>query len=307
MKKIAWSLIAAGCLVLTLPAKSSNAQTAVLADMYGRGVHAYYSGMMDESLQYFTMAIDNSIEDPRAYYFRGMVYNSTGRPEEAEADWKTGAEMEAAGRVKASIGKSLARLQGSARLKLESIRQKAKLEALATAMKRSKERYGELNAAGQAAAPVAPAAPIPVPPTGAGTVPVPPTGAPNPFADDMAQGQPEVVEDDALKNAMNDPFAGEAPAGTGTATPPANNPFGGNAGGGADPFGGNAGGGADPFGGNAGGGADPFGGGGAGGGADPFGGGGAGGGADPFGGGGAGGGADPFGGAGGGADPFGGN
>ncbi|MEM8665950.1 MAG: hypothetical protein AAGG48_00435 [Planctomycetota bacterium] len=305
MKKIAWNLLAAGLLVLT--AQNSNAQTAVLSEMYGRGVHAYYAGTMDQSLQYFTMAIDNSIQDPRAYYFRGMVYEMTGRPEEAEADWKAGAKMEAAGRTNPMIGKSLSRLQGTPRLKLETIRQKAKLEALAMAMKRSKERYGELGAANQAATkPIAP-----VPPGTARVAPVPPTGAANPFADDMAQGQPRVVADDAFKDALKDPFAGEAAtAGAAGSTPPAGNPFGGNgAGGGADPFGGaGAGGGADPFGGaGAGGGADPFGGAGGGGGADPFGGGTSGGGAgaggaDPFGGAGAGG-ADPFGGAG--SDPFG--
>ena len=278
MKKIALNLFAFGLLILT--AQTASAQNAVLAEMYGRGVHAYNAGMLDESQQYLTTAIDNSIQDPRAYYFRGMVHHLTGRPEQAESDWQAGAEMEAAGRVNGSIGRSLSRFQGSARIQLESIRQKAKLNAMAAAMKRSKDRYGELDAASRAAtAPVAP-----VPPTANRTIvpPVPPTGATNPFADDMAAGKPQVVADDAFAGALEDPFAGEPAAATGGPAAPANNPFGG---------------------GGAGAGADPFGGGGGGAGADPFGGGGASdAGADPFGGGGAGG-ADPFGGAG--TDPFG--
>lgn len=294
MKKFALSLSAAGLLLLT--AQTSTAQNAVLSEMYGRGVHAYYAGDMDEALENLTMAIDNEIQDPRAYYFRGMVHHVTGRPEQAESDWQAGATMEASGRG-AAIGRSLSRFQGSARVKLESIRQKAKLQALAEAMKRSKQRYGELNAAGQAAT----APPAPVPPTGAPAIiaPTPPGDVTNPFADDMAEGQPQVVADDAFAGALNDPFAGEADptAGGAAAAAPAANPFGGAGAAGGDPFGGAAGG-ADPFGGAGdAGGADPFGGGG---GADPFGGGGS---ADPFGGGADdAGGADPFGG--GGADPF---
>jgi hypothetical protein len=244
----------------------------------GRGVHAYYAGNMNDSLQYFSMAIDNGIQDPRAYYFRGMVHEVTGRPEQAESDWQMGAQMEANGKANPSIGRSLSRIQGTSRLKLESIRQKAKLDALAAAMQRSKQRYGELDAAASAGSAA------PAPPTGAPPIvaPVPPTGPTNPFADDMASGQPEVVADDAFAGALNDPFAGEPAAGAAPAAAPAGNPFGGGAGAGA---------GADPFGGAGAGGADPFG---AGGGAGDA-------GADPFGGGGA----DPFGGAG--ADPFGGN
>jgi len=263
MKKIALSFLAVAMLALT--AQMANAQNAVLAEMYGRGVHSYYAGNMDDALEHLTMAIDNDIKDPRAYYFRGMVHHVTGRPEQAESDWQAGAKMEASGRVNASIGRSLSRFQGSARLKLESIRRKAKLEALADAMKRSKQRYGELDAAGKAAA----APPAPMPPTGPSSIipPTPPTGATNPFADDMAEGQPQVVADDAFAGALEDPFAGEADAGGAAAAAPANNPFGGGAAAGGDPFGGAAG--------DAGG--DPFGGAGDADGANPF-----GGGDDPF-------------------------
>ena len=229
-------------------------------------------------------------------YYRGIVnqVRTTGRRRERLAG---GAVIEALAGSNPSIGRSLARYQGTGRIQLEKIRQAARIKALAEANARSKQRYGEIGATPENAGAFKPAPRVRpqavVPP------PKPPV-ATNPFASGtLGQGTAEKMDNDALAGAMKEPFdekpkpaAGAAPA----------------AAGGGDPFGGGgaAGGGADPFGGGgaAGGGADPFGGGGAaGGGADPFGGGGAaGGGADPFGGGGAaGGGADPFGGS----NPFG--
>ena len=266
MKKPALSLVFAALAWGVIPSGSASAQTAILAEMYGRGVHAYYCGLTDEATQYLTMAIDNGIQDPRAYYFRGIAAYTAGRTQEAEADWQLGAELEASGRTNAAIGRSLARFQGVGRLRLEEIRQTAQLNALAAAMERSKQRYGELGAADPAA--VAPAAP----PAAITPPPIPPDTE-NPFADDLAEGQPNLAAPDALEGAMSDPFADEVDPNA-PAAPAGADPFGGGAGA-ADPFGGGAGG-ADPFGGDAGG-ADPFGG--DAGGADPF-----GGGADPFGG-----------------------
>jgi hypothetical protein len=259
--------------------ESATAQNSVLTELYGRGVHAYYAGNTTDAFRYLSMAIDQEIQDPRAYYFRGIVAQASGRPYEAESDWKTGAEMEANGRISGDIGRSLARFQGSARIKLEEIRQEARLMALANALSRSKQRYGEIEAA-QGSVSSAPPDPKPAPPA---AVPPPAAAAPaapkaaandNPFSDDMAEGQASVVADDALEGAMDNPFADDGAAGGGGAAPAADsNPFGGGGDAGADPFGGGApAGGADPFGGGGAGGADPFGGGGDAGGADPFGG-----------------------------------
>lgn len=260
MKKPALSHVFAALALGLIPIGSASAQTAILAEMYGRGVHAYNSGLNDEANQYLTMAIDNGIQDPRAYYFRGMSAYSAGNTQEAEADWQLGADMEASGRSNLAIGRSLARFQGAGRIKLEEIRQRARLSALSAAMKRSQQRYGELGVADpNAVAPAAPAAGITPPPV--------PPDTENPFADDLAEGQPNVASEDALEGAMTDPFADEVNP-SAPAAPAGTDPFGGDAGAGADPFGGAAGG-ADPFGGAAGG-ADPFGG--DAGGADPFGG-----------------------------------
>lgn len=251
--------------------RSNAADSPVLAEMYGRGVHAYYAGDRTNANRYLSMAIDNGSKDPRAYYFRGMVAHSMGQPDQATSDWEQGAELEASGKANPLIGRSLARFQGLARIKLEEIRQNARLKALASGAARSQQRYDEIQAAEPGVLRTAPTSP---PAAAAPPAAVAPPPAPeNPFAED---GTPKVTADDALEGAMTDPFADDpAPDGAAPAAGADSNPFGG---GGADP---------DPFGG--GGDSDPFGGGGD---SDPFGGGGDAGGAmdDPFGGG-----ADPFG------------
>jgi hypothetical protein len=268
MKKLALTILALG---LTLPLASNVqpaiGQTAVLFDLYGRGVHAYYAGDAQKAYDQFSMAINNGIEDPRAFYFRGISACALGRPYEAETDWQQGARLEARGKMVGAIGRALARFQGSDRLKLEAIRQKAKLEFLAEAAMRSKARYGEIESTEGDMLRGRPNPPSVTRP------PVPPSAVEDPFADDL--GDPSLDADDALEGALKPPPAeGAAPAAADNTTPappteggaaPSSDPFGG--GGDADPFGG---GGGDPFGG---GGADPFGGGG-----DPF-----GGDSDPFG------------------------
>lgn len=321
MMKTLFAVVLCSMATVVLTPGRATAQNEILAEMYGRGVHAYYAGDYSTAYDALTMAIDNGSIDPRVYYFRGLVSNATGRSEEAEADWREGAELEATGRLNVDVGRALARFQGTERLELERIRQQARLEALAEAAKRSQARYGEIQQAEarvlrrppQPADP--PAAPAPVAPLAE----QPPAAAPSdppvadtsdPFADDMATGEPALESDDSLKNAMEDPFAGEAAVPAGQVPPnDTENPFGGAAAAGdsSDPFGGGAGAGSDPFGAGADT-SDPFGGASDAGGADPFG-GGADAGADPFGGGASDAGADPFGGGAGGdagSDPFGG-
>ena len=256
-----------------------SAQDAILAAIYGRGVHAYYAGRYNDAHRYLSDAINGGSKDPRAYYFRGIVATQLGRGYEAESDWRQGATLEAKMSGNPAIGRSLARFQGSQRLKLEQFRQEARFQALTTSAVRSDARKSELGI---------PAAPPQVQPKGkaaaaaAVTPPPTPPAEENPFKDDMSRnmagGDAKVESEDALKA---DPFKDDAMAGAGDAAAPADaggNPFGGAADAGADPFGGTGDAGADPFGGG-GGDADPFGGG-----DDSM--------ADPFGGGGD---ADPFG------------
>ncbi len=263
MKLNLLSLALAGAAILGTCSMASpaQAQNTILAEMYGRGVHAYFSGNYNDAYQILSSSIQGGMKDPRAYYFRGLAASGSGRSYEAEADWQAGAELEATAGANPMIGKSLARIQGQSRLKLEEIRRKAKFDALALANARSVQRYGEIQQA--------------QPQEVSGTMPranaamTPPPSAPaasadNPFSDDlnMADGAAKVDSRDAFGNVMDAvppeaPIAGgDAPAAGGA------DPFGGApSGGAADPFGGApAAGGADPFGSPAGGDADPFGG-----------------------------------------------
>jgi hypothetical protein len=263
---------------LLSPSSDVTAQDNVLAELYGRGVHAFYAGRQFEAQQYLTSAINNGLDDPRVYYFRGILANSQGRTYDAESDWKEGARLEASGTTNVAIGRSLSRFQGTPRLKLEEIRREARLQAMSGAPTRSQVRMNEIQAAQPplAAAPARP--PVPASSKPIAPPPIPPTPD-NPFADDtgLAAGQPKVENDDALADAMNNPFKddGSAPdAGAGGGA----DVFAGGDDAGADPFGGGADAGGDPFGGGADAGADPFGGDDSGGAMDdPF------GGSDPFG------------------------
>ncbi|TWU45034.1 hypothetical protein Q31b_02050 [Novipirellula aureliae] len=237
--------------------QSASPQSEVLAEMYGQGVHAYYAGRYQDADEFLSMAINNGLKDPRAFYFRGIVAVANGNSSSAEADWVQGAQIEAATGNALAIGRALSRFQGPERMKLEEIRQKARLQALAVAHARSQQRYGEIESAGRAPGST-------TRPDNAIQPPQMPAEDDNPFLNDdldVVSGEPKLESDDAFADAAKgdpaatNPIADNAPTDSGAAD------------GGADPFGG--GGAADPFGG--GGAADPFGGGGA----DPFGG-------DPF-------------------------
>lgn len=258
MKKFLLAALIAGSVAT---ATSASAQTPILLETYGRGVHAYFSHQNARAQQLLTEAIAGGLEDPRAYYFRGIAAAEAGNQFQAEADWSIGAELEAAGKIVGPIGPALTRIQGPQRLKMEEIRRESMLRALAISQARSKARYGEITDAAPDVLRSAPA-PTVLPPA----PPVAPAASSDPFAGDGA-GDAAVESRNALEGALEDPFADDLapPAGgnAGNADQPAADPFGGDAPAAADPFGAPAAG-DDPFGG----GGDPFG-------DDPFGG-------DPF-------------------------
>ena len=134
-----------GIVVLLMlgPAVSANrAQDSLLQEMYGQGVHAYFAGKYDQAHELFSTAIDQGSQDPRCHYFRGLAYAKLGRPDEAEADYKRGAELEAGGAaVQINVGQALQRVQGNLRLQLEEYRYSARLAARLKEIKEKKERY----------------------------------------------------------------------------------------------------------------------------------------------------------------------
>ena len=249
--------------VTSMGSPCRGSDLAVLAEEFGRGVHAYYGGQLDVANKHLSAAIDGGSRDPRSFYFRGIVLWQQGNEEAAKEDWTKGSEIEALYGDAVYIGRSLARFQGEPRLVLEGIRKDARMKVLTNQLKRSDQRLAEL---GVRSVPVTEYRPI-----------APGPAAKDPFAAGGAlgsgAGQAKVESIDAMAGAKQDPFANErsAPAAGGAAPAAAGgDPFGGAGGASpapADPFGGTGGGAApaDPFAPAGGGGADPFGG------SDPFG------------------------------------
>src|SRR4051812_10696787 len=81
-------------------------QDAMLEELYGRGVHAYFSGNMVEAYNSLHAAIKSGSRDPRAFYYRGLVLNRYGRPTEATDDFRKGAELEMLGGEPYPVGRS---------------------------------------------------------------------------------------------------------------------------------------------------------------------------------------------------------
>ena len=138
-----WASITAMCVCsLALCFSQANAQDKVLKQYYGNGVHAYYSGDFKEAYDLLSKPIDAKIEDPRPYYFRGFALMELGRPEQAEKDFKAGAELE----LKDTTGRfpvnfALERCQGKARIALENARNEVQLAAFKRRAKYSDTIY----------------------------------------------------------------------------------------------------------------------------------------------------------------------
>jgi tetratricopeptide (TPR) repeat protein len=124
----------------------ARAQDPLLEELYGQGVHAYYQGEYSEAHDLLTAAIDEGSRDPRCFYFRGLAYEKLGRPDEADADFAQGAELEAKlGTQFYAVGRSLERVQGEVRLKLEAFRQVARVEARRNELQRKADRYEQFQ------------------------------------------------------------------------------------------------------------------------------------------------------------------
>ena len=112
-----------------------------LAAAYGTGVHSYFAGDYQRSYDDLSQAIEAGTLDPRAYYFRGLTALKLGRLDEAEADFSAGAVREAEGTGSWPIARSLERIQGCDRLKLERHRTRARVATLQLDRRRSDLRY----------------------------------------------------------------------------------------------------------------------------------------------------------------------
>jgi hypothetical protein len=138
--------LVAATLCLTAAAHAQpTSDSLALANAYGTGVHAFYSGDLDRSIADLTAAIDGGTADPRAWYFRGLSAWRLGRLDEAEADFREGAEREASTVGSWPVSRSLERVQGTERLRLERYRTRARVAALERDRALIRRRYVEIE------------------------------------------------------------------------------------------------------------------------------------------------------------------
>jgi hypothetical protein len=200
-----------------LGAVSASAEDAVLGQKLGDGMHAYFAGDYTAAYEQFTAAIGTGSQDPRFFYFRGLTYLQLGRGDEAKADFKHGATLEANDANKFyDVPRSLERVQGSGRAQLETYRADARMVTLQQEEKARKTRYEALQREEQRvlrdkpvatpeetkaeAAPAAPAAPA--------------GGAADPFAAPQKEEKADNAPLKADKKAADEsPFAAENASG----------------------------------------------------------------------------------------------
>jgi tetratricopeptide (TPR) repeat protein len=116
-----------------------------LAHAYGNGVHAYFAGDFQRAYEDLSEAVEGGTHDPRVWYFRGLAALKLGRTDEAEADFSAAARRESEGTGAWPVAKSLERVQGCDRLKLERHRARAGIASLQQDRQRSNLRYLEVE------------------------------------------------------------------------------------------------------------------------------------------------------------------
>src|SRR4051794_33626202 len=133
--------------LLAFVATACPAQDAMLEELYGRGVHAFFAGRMQDAFDSLNAAIGSGSRDPRAYYFRGLTLSRMGRPQEAIDDYHKGAELEMLGGEPYPVAKSLERIQGPERTALEGHRRATRLAIHNTQSAAERVRYEQVKRA----------------------------------------------------------------------------------------------------------------------------------------------------------------
>jgi hypothetical protein len=125
------NVLLAAAVAAVFAAAPLYAQDAVVGQMYGSGVHAFFSHDYQKAYNDLSSAIKLGSRDPRVFYFRGLSFEHLGRPEEAVMDFQKGAQLEnAGGEGSPEIARSLERIQGSQRATLEKYRMAARVAAV---------------------------------------------------------------------------------------------------------------------------------------------------------------------------------
>jgi hypothetical protein len=192
---LAWAWL--GCITT-----AGMAQDPILAQLYGSGVHEYFSGGYRQAIADLTEAIDGGTKDPRVYYFRALSWWRLGDTPKAQTDLAAGAKMESADVNQFyPVSKSLERVQGTGRLLLERYRVQARAEAYRREERRNLARY---EAQRKAEAEVLRAAPVPPAPSDA--APGAPVGT-KPAEKTPAEEPAAPTEEPAAPVEEADPFA----------------------------------------------------------------------------------------------------
>jgi len=142
-------LVACACTAAAaaVSAAQPTIESLPLAAAYGDGVHAFFAGDFERAYEDLSQAIEAGTTDPRAYYFRGLAALRQGRSDEAEADFTEGATRESSGLGAWPVARSLERIQGPDRLRLERHRTRARVAVLQRQRAEELERYSQIEAA----------------------------------------------------------------------------------------------------------------------------------------------------------------
>jgi hypothetical protein len=105
-------------------AKSPDAEKG--EQLYARGLLLYFAGRLSEAEQYFLEALRFGEPDARMNYFLGLARLDQGRRDQAEEDFRAAVKLERLNKPSpATVSRSLERIQGPDRRRLNAIRQQA--------------------------------------------------------------------------------------------------------------------------------------------------------------------------------------
>ena len=135
-----------GLVLLGPTGESVQGEEITLAQVYGGGVQAYFNGEYEKAHALLSQAISLKTPDPRCHFFRGLANTQLGKAEEAAADFKEGARLEALDvGENYPISKALIRIQGQTRQLIEISRRQAKIDLKALQEERRRVRYEQLQ------------------------------------------------------------------------------------------------------------------------------------------------------------------
>lgn len=95
-------------------------------DQITGALEAWRSGDTNTAREQFSAVIASGSKDPRPYFYRGLIAEQLG--ENGDADFQAGAALEASRSQSTLVNRALERAQGPVRLRIEKIRQAARIQ-----------------------------------------------------------------------------------------------------------------------------------------------------------------------------------